>query len=805
MSTNPYPFVYTRVKFCPFTGSLGSLILEFAGSSIHSSNVAVAVAAASSIAGLSEALDSIDRSVAAQHSSGDTGLATENTGGSSLPGPGAGNGSVKHALAGLPTRIEQDLSVARKFDELLLPTAFVQQRALPPRRGPRHLDNASRVNHVDSTNSSQTELGHRLKRKLSRGDLSARDDVANDQAPPPLPPLPRPRPPPPPPQQETPASAMAPYQAEQMGRAPTRRGRIAPPIQPVQRRAAPAAPERTRSAESSVVGPEEHQARIDLQEMLNACPPLPSPPRSRVHPALRRSWSFADLPALTMQPPPGVRAPGSRIPVAIASPRTRGPAVVRGTGIAAQTTSDLPLRAVSESTPELPPRNPRRLQQSASTTQLYIRGNAFAEAQARGRTQEPSNIPVRAHGEIAIPPTTASGTRQVRFDSTTAQESRTPRRRRAAPTAFAGAHTLSMVADEGDEPLEATEIQQAPGFATRNQIAELIRLGQAIEMPPTSTQLPRSEFDWLTGSERRRRGTDASAHGGSRLRQFARDVFTPHTDPLPQGEFGPRSPQSPDFPPNQPQELSRDSGGDRLSAELDNAINLWTQAAPQQKEQEVGLSSNRSSVYSQESYRHSISRRSGEDQLLRKEVGLEPLRNRTSPDQPKHPKHEYDFNTKKLMCWEVHTPRSPLLPPTATGPDPPGAAAAHAASYATGGPYDSTMYQRQQPGGPKKCASCESYCCHYGTLLVHSQLRISAYDIISRTQLRRCAQACEMLRVRKPNGHEEFETFLKCGQCEQTFCPRCVTLCTDALCRDIVCVRCVKEGEDGKCWIHNMI
>lgn len=745
---------------------------------------------------------------------------------------------MKRARAGIQSRREADLSMARNFDELLLPTAFAQQRAHPPRRRLCPLDNdLSRVNHVGETDLSQSELGHKIRRKLSRGDL--RDAAASD----PAPPLPSPPPPPPPtpPQQqqqqqaEAPSPTMGQYEAELAGRAPPRGKRMAPPIRPAPRRGAPAAPEAPRSAEGSALSPEEQQARRDLHEMLMRCPPLPNfspspaptpspPPKSPsdIHPALRPCFSFNDLPGATMNRPPGVADPGSKIPMPIPSPRTRGPAVVRSPGIAAQTVSDLPLRAVSEGARSsshlpIPPRNSRRLQTSVSHAELLFRGNAFAQAQAREQAKEASKIPVRAHREVPVSQATTPTSRQVRFDGT-AQQAQTPRRRPRAqtnpPVVRDATNTLSMVADEGDEPTEVTELTPRPAFATESQIRELIRLGQAIETPPDSVQVPHSEFNWSTSNERRRRGTDASSPADppdtpsasrSRFRRFARDVFAPHTDPLPQGEWSPRSPSTPILPTDRQQQDHSSDTGDRLSAEFESAINLWTQAAPfAAQEQRDSHVDSQSSVYSQESYRSSISRSSMSDQLLRKEMGLEPLRNRAS-DQPKHPNHEYEFNTIKLMCYEVHTPRSPLLPPSATGPNPPGTASAHAAAYAVGSPYDADLYRRQQPHEPRKCHNCNEYCCHYGKLLVHSRMRTIAYDVRARTARRVLVQACDTLRTRKPNGSEEFDTFLKCGQCEEVYCPRCITLCSETLCRDPVCVRCIEERGEARCWIHNTV
>ena len=59
------------------------------------------------------------------------------------------------------------------------------------------------------------------------------------------------------------------------------------------------------------------------------------------------------------------------------------------------------------------------------------------------------------------------------------------------------------------------------------------------------------------------------------------------------------------------------------------------------------------------------------------------------------------------------------------------------------------------------------------------------------------------LRSNHPNGIEEYDTFLKCAACKLEFCPKCISLCTDRLCRDVVCHNCV--GESGLCQIHNMI
>jgi len=511
----------------------------------------------------------------------------------------------------------------------------------------------------------------------------------------------------------------------------------------------------------------------------------PPPPRSSVHPALRRSFSFDDLPALSTERPAGVADPGISVPIT-STRRRRGPFIVRDAATGAYPAEYASLVAPSKLV--IPPRN---LARATTPIELHLAGNAFAQAEARERAREPTATASQA---------TSPSPRQVRF-AAPSRSHQTPRRARPPPVRFPGANPLFEIANEADEPTEVEELGERSDMGTQSSIEELLRLAQAIETPLMTTRTPQSEFNWSTASyERRRRGTvsagddDAGPDNRSRLRQFARDVFTPHPDSIPQGHFSPLSPRSPALPPQQ----DNSTVEDRLSAQLDDAIATWTRAAPEARSDSLD---NCSSVYSQDSYRHSISRRSIGDQLLRKEMGLGPLRNR-SQDEPKHPKHEYEWNTTKLMCWGAHTQHSSPLASTVADNDPPNTASAHANTYAIGSPYDSLHTQTSQSQAPLKCANCDNYCCHYVKLLTYSEERLSVYNIGARSAKRTLTQACETMRARKPNGSEEYETFLKCGQCDELFCPRCISFCSEQLCRDPTCVQCLRDDRTGRCWIH---
>jgi hypothetical protein len=183
-----------------------------------------------------------------------------------------------------------------------------------------------------------------------------------------------------------------------------------------------------------------------------------------------------------------------------------------------------------------------------------------------------------------------------------------------------------------------------------------------------------------------------------------------------------------------------------------------------------------------------------EIQILRSEIGLEPIHEHI-PGNAKHPNHHYTWNTKKIMCRQIHNPGMALPSLPSPTPGQPANMAEYANEFFVGSPYTS------EPSKPKCCAACGSLCCRFAELSARPQKRTT--DIMELNKIRRDAEAVATLRATKPNGVEEWDAFLECTQCQRAFCPDCIVLCSEALCQEPVCSDC-RDGLE-LCRIHNMI
>lgn len=223
----------------------------------------------------------------------------------------------------------------------------------------------------------------------------------------------------------------------------------------------------------------------------------------------------------------------------------------------------------------------------------------------------------------------------------------------------------------------------------------------------------------------------------------------------------------------------RKTNSEELDASFDDVINAWQQSSPTPTTQ------------SRTSY---TSFNNQETQVLRSEVGLEPIREHI-PGNAKHPNHRYTWNTKKTMCRRIHNPGIVLPSLPSPTPGQPTRLSEYAAEFFAGSPYTN------EPAEPQRCASCESFCCRFAELISRPKKRTT--DLVELNERRRIDLAVATMRTKKPNGVEEWDAFLECSQCKLNFCPECITLCSEELCQEPVCTDC-REGNE-LCRIHNII
>jgi hypothetical protein len=216
-----------------------------------------------------------------------------------------------------------------------------------------------------------------------------------------------------------------------------------------------------------------------------------------------------------------------------------------------------------------------------------------------------------------------------------------------------------------------------------------------------------------------------------------------------------------------------------VDADFEDVINAWQQSSP---------------IPSTQSHNSLGSFNNQEIQILRSEIGLEPIHEHI-PGNAKHPNHHYTWNTKKIMCRRIHNPG--IVLPSLPSPTPgrPANMGEYASEFFVGSPYTN------EPTEPARCDLCSAFCCHFAELSDGPQKRTT--DVVELSRLRRNADAVARLRTQKPNGVEEWDAFLKCSTCDEKFCPDCIMLCAEALCQEPVCEGC--RGGLELCHIHNVL
>ena len=326
-----------------------------------------------------------------------------------------------------------------------------------------------------------------------------------------------------------------------------------------------------------------------------------------------------------------------------------------------------------------------------------------------------------------------------------------------------------LPAAQGERSISLGNPQSGSPF-TRNDRAttNASRLAKKFESMkynvPATAPLRQGRFESFTPTKIRSPPADGSStptSTRSRLRSKFSNVF--YADP-PVEQHDSRQ---------DPQPTSSNTGA--LDVDFEDVISAWESSSP-------------APVQSPAPFQNE------EIQTLRSEIGLEPLCGHVLGEQ-KHPSHSYCWNTKKIMCRRIHNQGYVL--PSLPSPLPGQKAymADRASEYFVGSPYtdESTAAQR--------CASCNSFCCRFAELSAQSKEPMKNDDVA----LNQCHQAEETvanLRAKKPNGVEEWDSFIKCSHCNRSMCPNCIKLCGEALCQQPVCTDCIEETE--LCPIHNI-
>ncbi|KAI7543156.1 hypothetical protein KC331_g7558 [Hortaea werneckii] len=237
------------------------------------------------------------------------------------------------------------------------------------------------------------------------------------------------------------------------------------------------------------------------------------------------------------------------------------------------------------------------------------------------------------------------------------------------------------------------------------------------------------------------------------------------------------------------------------SEESYGGMNINFDAEIKEIEEWTTPSSQRTNVNSPPTQRLSPLNLDGSD-ALRAEFDLAPLRlHNAASGQPKHPHHEFAFDTEKLMCYMKHTNLPNETSATNTAADAAG-------EGPSGGPK--AAVSAKPPTTPKllsvhglesrnvsRCSHCASFCCTYAENLYASGFATRKPDVQHIQQ--QALAAVNRLDAEHPNGIETFDVFLTCAECSKVICPQCVVVCEEVFCREMLCE---EHAVEGRCEYH---
>ncbi|KAK6440875.1 hypothetical protein LTR95_002892 [Oleoguttula sp. CCFEE 5521] len=266
--------------------------------------------------------------------------------------------------------------------------------------------------------------------------------------------------------------------------------------------------------------------------------------------------------------------------------------------------------------------------------------------------------------------------------------------------------------------------------------ARTIALAEAIQRPvqpvPSTPRGMRNFFSQKTRTPNEGSSNEAGpSTTPSRVRLLTGDLFA-------------SEPESPDLRVSSNSNLpSIPSAAQNVS--LESVVNLWQRAG---------------SVEALNPSSMTLAARDSGIQTIRIELGLLPMRNRLAND-PKHPNHSQEWATKKLMCYQKH--------------------------------HQDPSRLTRLIDDPVQCAACKAHCCHFALLSAHANT--STTSLVAEAARIKIDKALKVLVQLKPNGVEEYDTFLTCRGCERVLCASCVKVCACQGCGLIVCGSCMKDGE----------
>ncbi|KAK6431221.1 hypothetical protein LTR95_012620 [Oleoguttula sp. CCFEE 5521] len=236
--------------------------------------------------------------------------------------------------------------------------------------------------------------------------------------------------------------------------------------------------------------------------------------------------------------------------------------------------------------------------------------------------------------------------------------------------------------------------------------ARTIALAEAIQPPVQPVpSTPRGMRSFFTQKTRTPNDSSSNEAGPS---------TTPSRVCLLTGNLFASEPESPDLRVSSNSHLpSIPSAAQNVS--LESVVNLWQRAG---------------SVEALNPSSTSLAARNSGIQTIRIELGLPPLRNRLSNDA-KHPNHSQEWATKKLMCYQKH--------------------------------HQDPSRLTRLIDDLAQCAACKAHCCHYALLENHAKKPTTS--LVAEAARIKIERALKVLVQQKPNGVEEYDTFLTCRGC----------------------------------------
>ncbi|KAI7210095.1 hypothetical protein KC365_g15429 [Hortaea werneckii] len=187
---------------------------------------------------------------------------------------------------------------------------------------------------------------------------------------------------------------------------------------------------------------------------------------------------------------------------------------------------------------------------------------------------------------------------------------------------------------------------------------------------------------------------------------------------------------------------------------------------------------------------------------LRAEFDLAPLRlHNAGSGQPKHPHHEFAFDTEKLMYYMKHTnlPNESSATNTAADAAGEGPSGGPKAAVSAKPPTTSKLVSVHglESRNVSRCSHCASFCCIYAENLYASGFSTRKPDVQHIQQ--QALAAINRLDAEHPNGIETFDVFLTCAECSKVICPQCVVVCEEVFCREMLCE---EHAVEGRCEYH---